>query len=134
MPHVDPIRKAAHRRRRNAKRRQNRQDNPDLARINDRKWHAFRDKNKVYQVSRQWRMRRYYGICKKIFEEMIEQQSGLCAICCAPMHPKNTCIDHNHQNGQVRGLLCQLCNRAIGCLRDSVALTFHASKYLEVHS
>ncbi len=43
-------------------------------------------------------------------------------------------IDHNHQTGQVRGLLCANCNSAIGKLRESPALFAAALAYLEKQS
>ena len=58
---------------------------------------------------------RQYGITEKQFNEMLDIQGGLCAICTIPMTPgKATHIDHDHETGQVRALLCEHCNRGLG--------------------
>jgi hypothetical protein len=41
--------------------------------------------------------------------------------------------DHDHTTNQVRGILCERCNRAIGLLRDDVDVLKNAIKYLERH-
>lgn len=63
-----------------------------------------------------------YGLIPSDFDKMMELQKGLCAICGKPSIAKNQYgmrlldIDHNHNTGQVRGLLCTKCNTAIGKL------------------
>lgn len=44
---------------------------------------------------------------------------------------ENFCIDHNHQTGEIRGLLCSPCNRAIGQLQDNPNILRKAANYLE---
>ncbi|MET9385308.1 endonuclease VII domain-containing protein [Streptomyces sp. NPDC002928] len=44
---------------------------------------------------------------------------------------KTLSVDHCHETGRIRGLLCNTCNRAIGLLRDSPTLLREAAKYLE---
>ena len=57
-----------------------------------------------------------YGITIDKYYEMLEQQNGLCGICkldkCST--GKNFCIDHDHETGKVRGLLCYSCNVRLG--------------------
>lgn len=78
------------------------------------------------------RLRRTYGITIEQFEEMLEVQAGLCAICTEPMVPgKGTHVDHCHSTGRVRGLLCQHCNRGLGYFRDSPLLLEGAAPYLK---
>jgi hypothetical protein len=57
------------------------------------------------------------------FERMLAEQNGLCAICCeAPaVH-----VDHDHETGRVRGLLCFNCNGALGQFRDRADLMLGA--------
>jgi len=75
-----------------------------------------------------------YGLTLEQYDSMLENQDGLCAICgkkSSHSHHKNLCIDHNHETGKIRGLLCDLCNKGIGCLRDDVDLLRSAVLYLE---
>ena len=55
------------------------------------------------------------GLGFDYFREMLRVQGGLCAICTIAMKPgKETHIDHDHVTGDVRGLLCNKCNWAVG--------------------
>lgn len=74
-----------------------------------------------------------YNFTLDQYHEMLDKQNGHCAIC--PQTPAeefhNTLsVDHNHETDEVRGLLCNRCNRAIGLLRDSAALAFSAGQYI----
>lgn len=73
-----------------------------------------------------------YGITLAEYNEMLETQSGSCAICgvTPTEHDERLCVDHNHETGKVRGLLCSRCNLAIGILQDSPELCQSATDYL----
>ena len=71
-----------------------------------------------------------YGITEEYFQSLLDFQNGVCAIC---GEPNPTCIDHNHETGEVRGLLCQDCNFAIGVMRDNPARFRNAATYLEAY-
>jgi hypothetical protein len=61
---------------------------------------------------------------------MLEDQGGLCAICrTAPAAH----VDHDHQTGAVRALLCFNCNGGLGQFRDDPGLLHLAAFYLEHH-
>ena len=66
---------------------------------------------------------------------MLEDQGGVCAICKGPPNGRydKYVIDHDHRTGNVRGLLCNNCNAAIGFLRDDVELVDAAARYLREH-
>jgi hypothetical protein len=44
---------------------------------------------------------------------------------------KETCIDHDHKTGMIRGVLCQKCNLGLGHMNDDIALMRNAIAYLE---
>jgi len=58
-------------------------------------------------------LRNKYGITEAIYKKMLEVCSGCCWIC--KRKPKNgpLNVDHDHKTGQVRGLLCYLCNKFV---------------------
>lgn len=64
--------------------------------------------------------------------QMFLEQKGACAICGSVKNQfdKGMCVDHNHTNGKVRGLLCTDCNRGIGSLKDDIELLKKAIEYL----
>ena len=72
-----------------------------------------------------------YGITAAQWHEMLIAQAGECAICGDQM--TRPCVDHNHETGQIRELLCVTCNSAIGLLRDDEKILHSALKYLSKH-
>ena len=77
---------------------------------------------------------RKYGITEQTFNYMLEEQCGRCAICGIHFESsKNTHIDHSHETGKVRALLCNHCNRGIGLLKESVQTLKNAIYYLNKH-
>jgi hypothetical protein len=66
------------------------------------------------------------------YEEMLERQGGVCAICALPPEQdRKLQVDHCHQTGKVRGLLCMKCNKGIGQLNDDPKRVAAALRYLE---
>lgn len=81
-------------------------------------------------------LKRNYGITLSTYEELLQSQNNLCAICCgegfimANHHKMKLVVDHCHASGNVRGLLCHNCNRALGLLKDSDEVLLRAISYL----
>ena len=71
--------------------------------------------------------RRTYGISLEIFNEMSKKQDYRCAICGAAT---KLLVDHNHETGKVRGLLCNNCNTGLGVFRDSIGILNSAANYI----
>jgi hypothetical protein len=65
------------------------------------------------------------------YEALHAAQNGVCKICHKPQNGKSLAIDHCYTTHKVRGLLCESCNRGIGCLQDDPALLRSAILYLE---
>ena len=72
-----------------------------------------------------------YGITIEQYHAMRERQQGACAICGAS--DARLVVDHHHGTGQVRALLCHLCNALIGCAREDPAILSRAIAYLAVY-
>lgn len=75
---------------------------------------------------------RLYGITEEIYNSMLEKQNSRCAICYIHQSEfkKSFHIDHCHETGKVRGLLCRNCNIGLGHFKDSVTLLNNTIKYL----
>lgn len=80
--------------------------------------------------------KRKYGITLDEYNTMLKQQNKRCAICSIHSDDLNIklCVDHCHDTGTVRGLLCSMCNRAIGFLSDDAYLLEKAARYLREYS
>jgi DNA-binding transcriptional MerR regulator len=76
-----------------------------------------------------------YGINIEEFDRMIESQNGKCAICGKHYSEleKSLCVDHDHNTGKVRGLLCHTCNMILGNTHDSIFVLKKAIEYLQAN-
>ena len=74
---------------------------------------------------------RRYTLTLDGYDELLRGQGGRCAICFEkPRGDENLCVDHDHETGRIRGLLCHSCNRGIGLLGDNVPRLRAAVSYL----
>lgn len=80
---------------------------------------------------REHKLRARYGIGYAEVKALREAQGGLCAIC---RQRRAVAVDHDHESGHVRGLLCNGCNRALAILGDDLAGVLNAMEYLLPHS
>lgn len=76
-------------------------------------------------------LKRTYGIDLYEYHAMLKEQQGVCAICYKPEIDKDLAVDHCHRTGQVRGLLCYMCNTSLGKMEDSPDRLRRAAAYLE---
>ena len=79
-----------------------------------------------------WASRNYkYGVTKEYLIELYQKQEGKCAICeKEPSTQRGLHVDHCHDSGKVKGLLCHGCNTALGSFKDNPNLLTKAIKYI----
>lgn len=80
--------------------------------------------------SRRYHLKKRYGITMQEFDGLLEQQGSLCPIC---LKRPAVHVDHDHSTGNVRGILCEMCNGGLGQFRDNPATIERAIEYLEQH-
>lgn len=73
------------------------------------------------------------GIDPDQAERLLTSHSGRCALCNAdrPGGKGDWHVDHNHETGIIRGILCAACNKALGMFKDNPAVLRRAAEYLE---
>lgn len=76
-------------------------------------------------------LKKTYNLTDAEYATMYAAQKGLCAIC--SKHFEKLFIDHCHKTKTVRGLLCRLCNVAIGNLQDDPTVMEAAIRYVKAH-
>lgn len=82
-------------------------------------------------------LKRNYKLTLEEWKELKEKQNSLCAICLQvgfkidPASKNLLVVDHYHETGRVRGLLCHNCNRALGLLADDTDRLKRAIAYLD---
>jgi hypothetical protein len=98
-----------------------------------------RKKCKAYALENKARVRgdnlkARYGITREEYDRMFAEQNGVCKICKEPEFHMGRLlsVDHCHETGKVRGLLCNSCNRGIGLFVDDPERLRKAATYLEI--
>lgn len=94
------------------------------------------------EATRQKHLQRAYKLTKEQYQELFDLQEGKCASCGNPetaIDPRtkvtaNLSVDHCHTTNEVRGLLCQRCNIALGMLLDDPQRVRQLLTYIEDRS
>ena len=85
------------------------------------------------------RRKHQYGLEQEEYINLLEVQQYCCAIC--GVHQDDSYdefkrgfhVDHDHETGRVRALLCSSCNRGIGFMKDDPNIVQKAADYLNKH-
>lgn len=98
---------------------------------NPRVWNA--DARRVAWIGN---LRRRYNMTLDDYEQMLIAQNGVCAICEGPPRGRGADedrfhVDHCHETGRVRGLLCSPCNTAVGLLDEDAKRALRLAQYIE---
>jgi hypothetical protein len=100
-----------------------------------------RDYRQSKEAMRHYGLTSNYGISLTDYSEMYKLQDGRCAICDQPETGKDRygnvrplAVDHCHDSGKVRGLLCYACNSMLGQAKDRVEVLAAGIEYLTKHS
>lgn len=92
----------------------------------------LKDKERRTPEANLARQLKRFGLTVDLFEALIAEQKGVCAICQRPCNSgKRLAVDHCHSTGHIRGLLCLRCNLTIGGMQDDPVLLRAAADYLE---
>ena len=83
------------------------------------------------EAARRCQLKKDFGLTVEEYNKMLEVQNGVCAIC-GNTDPagRQLAVDHDHDTGDNRGLLCGVCNPGIGYFRDDPELLEAAARYL----
>lgn len=104
---------------------------------------AWRKANPTYHL--EWRranprktfaaqLKHKFGLTLEQWDAMVVAQCGRCASCGDPMTRTNEpCVDHDHETGKVRELLCHPCNSALGLLKESLLRLGSLASYVLKH-
>ena len=100
---------------------------PHIRELN-RKYYK-KDKTKV----RDYRLRTKYGITLEHYNEMLSDQGGKCVVCGATKeeNKKGLAVDHCHETGNVRALLCGNCNCALGFIKENSEIARSLADYID---
>ncbi len=89
-----------------------------------------------HQKHREWSIQRNYGLTWAAYCSMLTAQGSGCAICgyVPNLDERGLCVDHDHETGDIRALLCNCCNVALGQINDNLAILKRMIDYVISHS
>lgn len=98
----------------------------------------YRDVHRKEEIKREKnnKLKLRYGITLAQYNSLFKEQKGCCAIC--GTHQDNLkrglAVDHNHNTGMIRALLCSNCNLLVGNSGEDIGILNNVIKYLKNHS
>lgn len=110
--------------------------NSNCARCGGSKKDSYKSKRSycrscVSAMSNGSRWERKFNFTWEDYERLFSEQEGRCAIC--RKNPAKD-VDHDHVSGKVRALLCNPCNKGLGCFRENPSFLREAARYVEAHA
>lgn len=106
----------------------------ETCRAAHRKWYQKRRVREIKKKTQEYRLKKF-GLTPGQYEGMVRAQDGLCFICRRSPGGlgKALAVDHDHDTGVLRKLLCHYCNTAVGLLNDDARLARCLADYLEAY-
>lgn len=112
-----------------AKSREYQKRNASKVRERQKRWYRQHPEKKVAQTRRA-KLKKLYGMTDADYMRRYAFQVGRCAICGKYVEYPRLFVDHNHETGKVRGLLCLQCNTLLGHAHDDTTILARAITYL----
>jgi len=78
-------------------------------------------------------IKRNYGLSWDAYLALLESQNYKCVICKQEINidiKHSVHVDHDHNTGRVRGILCSTCNLGLGNFKDNIEFLKSAIDYL----
>jgi len=88
------------------------------------------NKESLIAKAKERNMLNKYGMTTTEYEDLFKKQGGVCLICKEFPKTGKLVIDHHHDTGLVRGLLCHHCNLVLGFCRENVDILQNTIRYL----
>lgn len=120
----------------NGVRKESRKRNPDWRDRDKERSRLYKINNpeKYRESIRNSTLKKKYGITSEDYDALLSRQDGKCAICGSTEsggYGPNLHVDHNHDTGEIRGILCKSCNTGLGFFQDDAEMLKAAIQYLE---
>ena len=103
--------------------RKYRKENPEKVRATDKKRYTDERRERIYFAH----VKKKYGLSESEYRAILAAQGGHCAICPST---DRLVVEHNHDTGEVRGIVCNRCNTALGMSDDSPTRLLALAQYL----
>lgn len=101
-------------------------ENPEKVKASNKRWRENnRGKTKIAAL------KAVYGLSEDEFRELLDSTIGACPICEEEFGSHTACIDHDHETGEIRGIICRKCNLMLGRINDDIDILLNAIEYLK---
>ena len=110
-----------------------------MATYKKQNYYSLKEKDPTHykRRDRKYRLKSVYGMTPEQYEAMAEHQFHRCAVC-GDYETRlgrgdgilNLNVDHDHKTGEIRGLLCNRCNRVLGMVEDDLTILSEMKNYL----
>ncbi len=108
--------------------------NKERQKLNDKKYRSAHKKEHK-ENNRKLLLMSNYGLTVESYNGMLAKQNFMCAICkrtdSGNKNHSSLLVDHCHETGKIRGLLCNPCNQAIGLFKDNPQTMMVAIEYIQ---
>jgi len=95
------------------------------------KTYRLQNREKYNEMAKRWHFKTRYGLTLEDIDAILAAQNYKCKLCGEPLVETKRCIDHDHETGEIRGILCQKCNVGLGMFNDDSKKLKLAAKYLD---
>lgn len=131
-----------HRKEDNARKKKYNKEHPEKVKergkryrkLHPEKDHEYRRKHpeKIHLIDRKANLKSKFGISIQTYNDNLSAQNNCCAICGKHQDQQKRAfaVDHDHETGKTRGILCNICNLGIGRFKDDITLLQKAIDYL----
>lgn len=97
-------------------------------------WYRNNNRGKIRKYTRNWHIKRKYGLSMEDKENLLKKQKNNCAICEKPFSKKEkNYIDHCHKSGKVRGIVHGRCNILLGFSKENIETLKMVIQYIKKH-
>lgn len=97
----------------------------------------YMNTNQYQRTNNSWRhkLKKLYDLTEQEYIDIYVKQDGKCAICRSDVEYRGsaTHMDHCHNSGAIREILCSHCNTAIGLLKENTEIMYRAIEYIKKH-
>ena len=88
-----------------------------------------------FEYFKNYKLQKEYGISLEEYNNLLDIQDNKCYICNKEFgNTSSTRVDHNHENGKVRKILCHNCNTVLGHSKENVQILYNVINYIEEHT
>jgi hypothetical protein len=101
-----------------------------------KEWY-LKNRKHILNYKKEYSLIKNYGLTLKQYEDMIKNQNYECNICSKKFNNKikslTACVDHDHETGKTRSILCLSCNAALGFIKENIISISNMHDYLYKH-